>query len=254
MFFYPEDYLRLRDAVAARGCDVPIIAGIMPILSVAGIERAAALSGARIPPELAADLHAHAEDKAAVREIGVEYAARMCERLLAQGVPGLHFYTLNGSRATREIYELLGLGSGAQGQHGAHHRVGRAAAGEAEPGEQVGEAHAEIQAAGRHVVVLGGQHRGALRAPGAQRQQQAAADAAVLVLRPDVQLSDLQRVGQPARGDGGAGGGRDARPDHVVPPLAGRAAEPVAEGHGLRAGRDGHGEGPEARGARRAVP
>jgi methylenetetrahydrofolate reductase (NADPH) len=115
MFFYPEDYLRLRDAVAARGCDVPIIAGIMPILSVAGIERAAALSGARIPPELAADLHAHAEDKAAVREIGVEYAARMCERLLAQGVPGLHFYTLNGSRATREIYELLGLGSRPRG-------------------------------------------------------------------------------------------------------------------------------------------
>jgi methylenetetrahydrofolate reductase (NADPH) len=111
MFFYPEDYLRLRDAVAAQGCDVPIIAGIMPIISVTGIERAAALSGARFPPELAADLHAHAEDKAAVRQIGVEHAARMCERLLAEGVPGLHFYTLNGSRATREIYELLGLGA-----------------------------------------------------------------------------------------------------------------------------------------------
>ena len=116
MFFYAEDYLRLRDAVAARGCDVPIIAGIMPIISVPGIERAVLLSGARFPPGLAADLRAHADDKAAVRKIGVEYAAAMCERLLAEGVPGLHFYTLNGSRATREIYELLGLGARRSGR------------------------------------------------------------------------------------------------------------------------------------------
>jgi methylenetetrahydrofolate reductase (NADPH) len=112
MFFYVEDYLRLRDEVTARGCDVPIIAGIMPIISVQGIERAAALSGARFPESLAADLRDHADDKQAVRKIGVEYAAQMCERLLAEGVPGLHFYTLNGSRATREIYQLLGLGAG----------------------------------------------------------------------------------------------------------------------------------------------
>jgi methylenetetrahydrofolate reductase (NADPH) len=111
MFFYVEDYLRLRDAVAARGCDVPIIAGIMPIISVPMIERAVLLSGARFPQSLSAELHEHADDKAAVRKIGVEYAAQMCERLLAEGVPGLHFYTLNGSRATREIYQLLGLGA-----------------------------------------------------------------------------------------------------------------------------------------------
>jgi len=110
MFFYPEDYLRMRDRVAALGCDVPIIAGIMPIISVAGIERAALLSGARFPPELAERLRSRADDKAAVREIGVDYATRMSERLIAEGVPGLHFYTLNGSRATREIYQRLGLG------------------------------------------------------------------------------------------------------------------------------------------------
>jgi len=111
MFFHAEDYLRLRDAVAARGCDVPIIPGIMPIISVPGIERAVLLSGCRFPPALADDLRAHVDDKAAVRKIGVEFAAGLCETLLAEGVPGLHFYTLNGSRATREIYQVLGLGS-----------------------------------------------------------------------------------------------------------------------------------------------
>jgi methylenetetrahydrofolate reductase (NADPH) len=111
MFFYPEDYLRLRDSAAARGCAVPIIPGVMPIISVPGIERAVLLSGCRFPAGLAADLRAHADDKPAVRQIGVEFAAALCERLLAEGAPGLHFYTLNGSRATREIYQLLGLGA-----------------------------------------------------------------------------------------------------------------------------------------------
>jgi methylenetetrahydrofolate reductase (NADPH) len=109
MFFYPEDYLRLRDELSARGCRVPVIPGIMPVISVTGIERAVLLAGCKFPPALADDLHQHADDKAAVRKIGVEYAAAMCERLLAEGVPGLHFYTLNGSRATREIYQVLGL-------------------------------------------------------------------------------------------------------------------------------------------------
>jgi methylenetetrahydrofolate reductase (NADH) len=110
MFFFPEDYLRLRDAVTGRGCDVPIIPGIMPVISLPGIERAVLLSGCKFPPALANELRAHADDKSAVRKIGVEFAAAMCERLLAEGVPGLHFYTLNGSRATREIYQVLGLG------------------------------------------------------------------------------------------------------------------------------------------------
>jgi methylenetetrahydrofolate reductase (NADPH) len=111
MFFFVEDYLRLRDEVSARGCAVPVIPGIMPIISVTGIERAVQLSGCRFPESLASDLRRHADDRTAVRKIGVEYAAGMCEQLLAEGVPGLHFYTLNGSRATLELYQLLGLGA-----------------------------------------------------------------------------------------------------------------------------------------------
>jgi methylenetetrahydrofolate reductase (NADPH) len=109
MFFYPEDYLRLRDRVVAQGGDAPIIPGIMPITSLRVIERALELGGCRVPTELWERLQAVAGDRAAVREIGVSYAAGMCQRLLAEGVPGLHFYTLNWSRATREIYQQLGL-------------------------------------------------------------------------------------------------------------------------------------------------
>jgi methylenetetrahydrofolate reductase (NADPH) len=111
MFFRAEDYLRMRDRVTGLGCDVPILAGIMPITNVRGIQRSAELSGAAFPEDLAAQLYAVEHDPAEVRRVGVEHATALCEQLLDEGVPGLHFYTLNRSTATREVWARLGLGA-----------------------------------------------------------------------------------------------------------------------------------------------
>jgi methylenetetrahydrofolate reductase (NADPH) len=116
MFFRAEDYFRLRDRVAAAGCEVPILPGIMPVTRMSTIERSEQLSGAPFPPEVRARFEAVADDPEAVRRLGVEHAAELCRELLDQGAPGIHFITFNKSTATREVYSLLGAGEyGAKG-------------------------------------------------------------------------------------------------------------------------------------------
>jgi methylenetetrahydrofolate reductase (NADPH) len=107
MFFEAGPYLRLRDRVAASGCDVPIIAGLMPVTNMAIIARSEQFSGAPFPDELGARFAAIADDAAAVRRLGIEQSSILAQRLLDEGVPGVHFYTLNRSKATREVWRNL---------------------------------------------------------------------------------------------------------------------------------------------------
>ena len=106
-FFEADDYFRLVDQVAALGMDKPIVPGIMPVTNLASIPRMAQM-GAAVPPGMAARLEAAGSDEE-VRRAGIELATELCADLLAGGAPGLHFYTLNRSVATREIYASLGL-------------------------------------------------------------------------------------------------------------------------------------------------
>jgi methylenetetrahydrofolate reductase (NADPH) len=108
-FFDVADYLSVVDDLARRGVDKPVLPGIMPVTSLASIPRMATM-GAAVPPALAARLEAAGDDES-VRRAGIEAATDLCDRLLAEGAPGLHFYTLNRSTATREIHAALGLGA-----------------------------------------------------------------------------------------------------------------------------------------------
>jgi methylenetetrahydrofolate reductase (NADPH) len=107
LFFDPADYFAFVGRARAAGIRVPIVPGIMPIVSVAGIRRMTSMSGARIPEELAASLAGAEHDDDLTREVGIEWATRQCRELLARGAPGIHFYTLNRSPATRAILQQL---------------------------------------------------------------------------------------------------------------------------------------------------
>jgi methylenetetrahydrofolate reductase (NADPH) len=107
-FFDAEDYIRMMNDLASLGCHKPILPGVMPVTNVRQIERFADMSGAAFPTHLADRLHAVEHDEQEVRRIGVEVATQLCSELLDAGAPGLHFYTLNRSTATRQIHANLG--------------------------------------------------------------------------------------------------------------------------------------------------
>jgi methylenetetrahydrofolate reductase (NADPH) len=109
LFLEPEGFLRLRDRLAAAGCDVPLLPGIMPLTTVRTFHRGPELSGAPLPPALVARLERHADDPVAFRAVGMDATAELCGRLLDEGVCGVHFYSLNRSTATVELVNRLGL-------------------------------------------------------------------------------------------------------------------------------------------------
>ncbi len=112
LFFDNRDFLDFRDRCSLAGIRVPIIAGIMPITSASGLSRMAELAaGSRFPARLLKALARAGSDPDAVRRVGIHYASEQCADLLDHNVDGLHFYTLNQSNATREIYASLGLKS-----------------------------------------------------------------------------------------------------------------------------------------------
>lgn len=112
LFFDNHDFLDFRDRCDLAGIRVPIIAGVMPVTSLSGMKRMAELAaGARYPAKLLRALERAKSNAEAVERVGIHYAAEQCAGLLNEGVDGIHFYTLNKSHATREIYHSLGLSS-----------------------------------------------------------------------------------------------------------------------------------------------
>jgi methylenetetrahydrofolate reductase (NADPH) len=107
LFFRAEAYVALVERLRRAGCTLPVIAGIMPVTDVSQVERFAELSGAAMPDHLVRRLHAVADDRDAVQQLGREIAVSLCRELLDAGAPGLHFFTQNRSLATREILQEL---------------------------------------------------------------------------------------------------------------------------------------------------
>ena len=109
LFFDNRHYFECRDFLAAQGVRVPIVPGILPILSSSQIKRFVGLCGAELPAPLLAELEKRGDDEEAVSAYGIEYATKQCEELLREGAPGLHFYTLNKARSTTEVVRNLAL-------------------------------------------------------------------------------------------------------------------------------------------------
>ena len=109
LFFDNNDYFAFAEKAAAGGIGVPVIPGILPVLSGPQIRRFTSLCGSKIPEDLDAELNRLGDDDDSVRELGINYAARQVEGLLAAGVPGVHFYVLNRSYSVSRILDRLGI-------------------------------------------------------------------------------------------------------------------------------------------------
>ncbi|GAA1941745.1 methylenetetrahydrofolate reductase [NAD(P)H] [Nocardioides marmoribigeumensis] len=109
MFFQASDYASLVERAHAAGVTIPIVPGIMPITSLRQVTRMAELSGREVPASVVSRIAEQEGDAEAVRRAGIAVASELCESLLSDGAPGLHFYTLNKSKATSEIYANLRL-------------------------------------------------------------------------------------------------------------------------------------------------
>ena len=110
LFFDNAAFFEFRDHLTRKlGVDVPLIPGLMPIISHGQTKRFVTMCGAKMPPAFLARLDELGDDDEAVTQFGIEYTTRQCEELLREGAPGIHFYTLNKSRSTLEVLRNLGL-------------------------------------------------------------------------------------------------------------------------------------------------
>ena len=109
LFYVNENFFRFREECRKIGIDVPVVPGIMPITNFARIQRIVGMCGAVFPEELSSRLEAVQDDDEAQFEVGVEHAIQQCRELIDQGVPGIHFYALNRSRACERILDALGF-------------------------------------------------------------------------------------------------------------------------------------------------
>jgi methylenetetrahydrofolate reductase (NADPH) len=109
LFFDNDDYYRYVEDVRKMGVDVPIIPGVLPILSVAQVRRFTSLCCAKIPAKLERELAKAENDDDAAVQLGIEYATRQCEALIKFGIPGLHFYSLNKSHSVQAICKNLAV-------------------------------------------------------------------------------------------------------------------------------------------------
>lgn len=109
-FYNPDAYFHFVDEVRARGVDLPIFPGIMPITGFTKLARFSENCGAEIPRWLSLKLQSYADDSASIKALGLDVVTQMCDRLLNEGAPGLHFYTLNQAGLCSTICQRLGLG------------------------------------------------------------------------------------------------------------------------------------------------